>query len=196
MSIQKINIQDYTEAKKSITRSRLPKFNPWALPELHSYDVIVYMDGYLAPEPKSEMWDSICEELVKGTDFIGFPHPKRTNLFDELRAIVQAKEDKLYRMELTYKYFKSIGCTPTNPSKLYENKSFAYSPHNLLIKEMFLQIWKWLEKDQLSHRDQPIHSYLCSIYRPIFKPYSDFGKAVYISGTSKPHHYAIQSKSA
>lgn len=188
-TIQKLDIGSLTSAKSGIPRSRLPKFNCWKIPEFN-YDIVVYLDGYLAPKKNEPFWTSVCKLLLGDCDMIVNKHPKNNSILEEIQNIQRSAKDSPARCAAYKEYFTKIGFPIADRIPLFQNTYFAYSPHNPLIQELFKKVWDFLEPNKVSHRDQPIFAYYAYYFKPVTIAWTSitneaFGKV----GKSLPHTY-------
>ena len=165
-TVIKIDPSKYCKTGSHITYSRLPKFNIMALVGT-KYDIITYMDGYLSPIDDANLWDTIISKL-DDNDIIVEPHPSSINPFDECKFIIKCKKDTITRMNLMTQYLMDNGINSTMDVPVYQNTYFTYSTKKDIIIKTFEDIWNFLLSNDITHRDQPIHSYF--FYKNNIKP--------------------------
>ncbi len=171
-TIINVSSDHYSDIDSNITRSRIPKFNLQSLiSDLHlKYQTITYLDAYLSPIYDADLWANVTTQL-NVCDLVINRHPIRRNPLRECDFIVRCHKDTLTRMNLMKDYLTLKNIQPYMSIPVYQNNCFSYSSNNPKIMYLFDLVWTFLKPNQITHRDQPIHSYLCHINQIVTQSY-------------------------
>lgn len=157
-----ININDIflgSNITSNIIKSRYPKFMGWKLLEKYvekTYDAVFYCDGYLAPKITTD-WNYYANLITQHES--GLVQQKHVrDAYEECDAIVRYKKDNRERMDKVNKYLLKNNF----PNKIImpENTVFGYNPNNKKLQLAFSNFWNEYSSYTLSHRDQPLWSYI------------------------------------
>ena len=154
-----INI-DFPEISNSIIKSRIPKFQPWKIDLLNNYDIVIYCDAYWSPVSNTELWDDVINQVIKSeVGIVQSKNPYRDCAYDECDELIKLKKDTESRMEKTIQYLEN-NSLPVNWG-LWRNTFLCINMKNLKVKKLFDIFWEIYEKNEYTHRDQPLYSLAC-----------------------------------
>tara|TARA_Y100000741_G_C18248669_1_gene556480 strand:+ start:74 stop:787 length:714 start_codon:yes stop_codon:yes gene_type:complete len=188
-----INIKEINnEIQSNIIKSRYPKFMCWKLLEDMDkiYDVVIYCDCHLTPNNQQD-WEYIGRQILS--------HPSRIthqrhldDAYKELNNIVECKKDNKFRIKQTLNFLKANNF----PEKQFmsENTVFGYDPNDKKLQEAFSYFWQKYSKYEITHRDQPLWSFVLWKYdiQPLIAERWCFNKN-FVEYTGKKgfngHHY-------
>tara|TARA_B100001063_G_C16739126_1_gene543723 strand:- start:70 stop:1515 length:1446 start_codon:yes stop_codon:yes gene_type:complete len=155
-----INVSEHLKhVKSNIIKSRYPKFMGWKLIKdvmNTEYDIIVYCDCYLCPKTNVDWTDIAQKMLNQDSSILQQPHSRCA--YEELIEIYKQKKDTKERCEVT-KIYMSDHDFP-NKVTMPENCVFMYDPNNKKLQQTFEDFWDIYSPYSLSHRDQPLWSYV------------------------------------
>lgn len=139
-----------------IINSRFPKFmGPTVLAQYrpqHTYDVVVYCDGYLAPRNDAS-WDSIVQKVKKAPSGLVQTAHFRT-VYEECEAILANRKDTVHAVNQLRLFMLKMQIPIDTP--MYENTVFAYNPNHKRLQRVFQMFWKHYHNERMSYRDQPL----------------------------------------
>tara|TARA_Y100000389_G_scaffold90956_1_gene87562 strand:+ start:15308 stop:16033 length:726 start_codon:yes stop_codon:yes gene_type:complete len=151
---------DNTDITSNIIKSRYPKFMGWHILNKiteKKYDIVFYCDAIKYPI-KSNIWDEYSKEILKN-EFGLLQQCHQRNAYEELKIVCcNYKKDTKSRCGKTKEFFLENNF----PSKqlMTENDIFGYDPNNQKITDIFTEFWSIYKNYTLSHRDQPLWSFL------------------------------------
>lgn len=143
-------------SRNPIINSRYPKFMGWQVlaqyrPH-HSYDVVVYCDGYLAPRNDVE-WDSVVQMVQQApSGLVQTLHPR--TVYEECEAIIAKRKDTFQPINKLRQFMLNLRTPIQTP--MYENTAFAYNPQHTHLQRVCSIFWKHYCTEALSYRDQPL----------------------------------------
>jgi len=143
----------------NIIKSRYPKFmGKKILKDIlnKEYDVIFYCDACWAPKYNAN-WEHIANSILKHPSGI-MVQPHIRGAYAELRSIIRSRKDNKNRCNATHKYL--IENNFPKGKLMPENMCFGYNPNNLNLQNAFTDFWNKYSKYEISHRDQPLWSYI------------------------------------
>jgi hypothetical protein len=147
-----------SDCSNSITRSRYPKFQSWKLIKdklEKEYDIIIYLDAYLRPATKLDIWKEIVYETINSdSGFVQSPHPVTNCPYLECDRIIRFKKDTRERINKTIQLLKKTDIGKN--SGLWENICFSYSPKNENAIKLLDEFWNFYKKEEYTYRDQPL----------------------------------------
>ena len=159
------NCPDVENMQSSIRKSRYAKFLAWKILE-RTYDLVVYCDAYLAPNPKSS-WEQI-NAAVHESEFglMQFTHGDKAvienGLIEEMKQIVFWDRDTAESMNATIDFFRSLApeVDLRKPGFYFENTVFAYDPQNESYQKQSAEFWEIYTQEAITYRDQPLWNFL------------------------------------
>lgn len=142
---------------KMIYANRYYKWKPQQ--HLSEYDVVIYVDGFQAPDARKEsVWRELVEELMANAasySLIQCPHPKNTCIYTELAEIVSARKDTRESMMGVFNFLKSEGYPEGRG--LFWNGCYVLNNKCPLIKKVWGSLWS--DMLRLTYRDQSLMMY-------------------------------------
>ena len=152
-------VKRFPEYHHFLTHSRWGEFLGWKDPHLQECQAIIYLDGYIQPEPNAEVWRSALSK-VRNSEF---------GLMQELHAhkgpehefefILKGRKDMKTNFDASIHWLKAQpDYSPT--STVYINTSFVCDPTNRHYQEASQLFWKRYSLEEDSWRDQPLWSYI------------------------------------
>ena len=139
-----------------IINSRYPKFMGSHLlakyKSQHTYDIIVYCDGYLTPLLGAS-WESVVR-MVQQASFGIVQTLHRRTVYEECEAIIASRKDTVQSVNKLRQYMLKSQTPIDTP--MYENTAFAYDPRNTQLQQAFTTFWNDYRTGKLSYRDQPL----------------------------------------
>lgn len=155
-----INISEHLKhIKSNIIKSRYPKFMGWKLiKEIMNteYDIIVYCDCYLCPKTNVD-WVKISQMCLNHPSGI-LQQVHSRDAYEELLEIYKQNKDTKERCDVTINYITDHHFP--NKVMMPENCIFVYDPKNKKVQETCEDFWNTYCPYQLSHRDQPLWSFI------------------------------------
>lgn len=138
--------------------SRMVKFDPWShLPDVASYDLVVYCDVFLSPLPRPELWAEVAR-LAQSHDLVIQRH-WCPNMRDQLDGL-STKRDSRERLDAMGRWLAKRGVDLDSADvPRYSNKFFAFAPGNPAVAAAFAGMCAFLRPNDVCHRDQPAASY-------------------------------------
>ena len=155
-----VNIEDHLDKSitSSIIKSRYPKFMGWKLVKDlfdKEYDVIFYCDGIYIPKHYVN-WKKYSKKILNHKSGILLHHEYDSkNIFHECDRIVKSKRDTKEKIIKTKEVLKNY-----KNAKVFRNGNFGYNPNNKNLTDIFQEFWNIYYPYDITHRDQPIFSYL------------------------------------
>lgn len=157
--VKKIEDNEFSrmDITSNIIKSRYPKFMGWYILEnilKKNYDVVIYCDALYYPK-SDENWNAIVE-LIKEGGIVQYKHGRDS--YEELRRVMKYTKDTKERCDTTANYLRDNKF----PDKylMTENTMIGYDPNNEFIREVFTDFWNIYKTYKLSHRDQPLWSFV------------------------------------
>ena len=155
--ICEINSNEISDSKNPVILSRIVKFQPWRINELTKYDILIYCDAYWTPTNDKYLWNRIFIELLNSNSGIlqSF-NPYRNCAYQESIELIKEKKHSVdcgrKTIDLLEKYQ-----LPFNFG-LWRNTFLIYLAKSNKVKKLFDTLWEFYEKNNYTHRDQPLYS--------------------------------------
>lgn len=135
------------------------RYYKW-MPQQHlpEYDVVIYVDGFQAPNPAfSKLWMRLATDVFDHNvpfSVVQSPHANSC-IYKELNAIVIARKDTRARMDNILTFLNSVGY-PRNYG-LYWNGCYVVNNRCKRIKKVWSDLWSDMIK--FTYRDQALMMY-------------------------------------
>ena len=143
---------------KYIYANRYFKWHPQSV--FSDYDVVIYVDGFQAPDPDAiDEWRRLIHTVSAPdtcTPVVHSPHPKNTCIYQEAREIVSARKDTKERMMNVETYLKSVNY-PTYRG-LFWNGCYVLNVKHRRVADIWEDLWQHMIK--FSYRDQSLYKYV------------------------------------
>ena len=156
-----INISDkLSHISSNIIKSRYPKFMGWKLLEdilQKDYDIVIYCDAGYYPKPNID-WNEFAKETLNHPSQLMQQVHEERDAYQELMILDKQLKDNKERSNKTHAYLKEHHFP--KKSLMTENTIFMYNPKNKDLQKIFQDFWNIYSPYTLSHRDQPLWSFI------------------------------------
>jgi RNA polymerase subunit RPABC4/transcription elongation factor Spt4 len=166
--IVKVDLDFLKDIKKNIIKSRYFKFTGWKyIKEVMGldYDVIFFCDATRSPEKNTD-WEGLAKIIMESESGIA-QRMHVSNPYHECDRIVKFRKDTRENADKTKEWLQEKGIP--EKMKCYENTAFGYSPKNEKLLATMTEFWDFYKQNTLTHRDQPIWSYM--LHKNGIEPY-------------------------
>jgi hypothetical protein len=153
---------------RAVTKSRVPKFLAWTIPETSSCRVFFYQDALYSPISDKKTWRNASMSILQSRDGImQYPHhiqcPEGTvcsRILQEMRITVKglrdSRENVLNTTHWIISQWENVSLSSIYETRPYLNTYFGYDPGNDRFRQQVCAFWEIYAEEKLSFRDQAI----------------------------------------
>jgi len=146
--------------RRSITKSRWPKFMGWQHPEIARCQAVFYMDGFCGPKSKhSQRYKNLARTIhLSKYGIAQNKHDKGGGAFQEFDRILHSNKDVRDNVEASKRWMQAQPDFNANCT-LYANHYIGYDPNSVHWQQATTFFWDRYSQELDSWRDQPLWCY-------------------------------------